>query len=88
MMNILEQAFKASRTWQIAETAEYNGGSEDEKPNFDEWYREQVEKLNILNVVFSEEQAQICKKKENWKLCESWINNSRCLKNCRLHSET
>jgi hypothetical protein len=34
---LLRQAFEAGRTWQIDETAEYQGGKENEKPNFEEF---------------------------------------------------
>jgi hypothetical protein len=47
---LLKQAFEAGRTWQIAETAEYNGGKENEKPNFEEWYEEEDKKLNIPHI--------------------------------------
>jgi hypothetical protein len=36
---LLRDAWEAARIWQIAETAEYHGCNENEKPNFEEWYR-------------------------------------------------
>jgi len=44
---LFRKAFEAGRTWQIAETAEFHGGKENEKPDFDEWYKSKVENLNI-----------------------------------------
>lgn len=67
LKELLRQAFEAGRTWQIAEVAEYNGGNENEKPNFNEWYKNIIgdsdfikhEVERLVGIILSEQNSTV-----------------------------